>query len=105
LAALIEKEMGDKAHRISAHRALALNPDVPKMAERLALAGLRTGFVHEGASAAHRAGHRWQGEEAVGLLNDFDSFRVTALAPEPQAYRSILVAEFHTLTIPPRRDL
>jgi hypothetical protein len=87
LAVLIEKDMGDKAHRISAHRALALNPGVPKITERQALAGLRTGYANEGASAVHRAGHRWQSKEAVSLLNDFD-FLVQALFAD-QANKSL----------------
>ncbi len=72
LAVLIEKEVGEQSHRISAHRALILNPAVAKISERQALAGLRTGFQHEEAQVAHRSGHRWQGREATNLLNDFD---------------------------------
>jgi ABC-type molybdenum transport system ATPase subunit/photorepair protein PhrA len=37
LAAYIEESMGDKAHRIAAHRALSLNPSVTKVSERQAL--------------------------------------------------------------------
>lgn len=81
LAVLIENAIGDRAHRISAHRALTLNPDVAKMPERIALAGLRTGNPHETASLGHRFGSRWSGREAVSLLNDFD-FLIQALFAE-----------------------
>ena len=33
LAVKIEDALGDRAHRISAHRALTLNPAVPKISE------------------------------------------------------------------------
>lgn len=44
LAVQIESALDLNAHRISAHRALSLNPDVPKISERAALSGLRTGL-------------------------------------------------------------
>ncbi|MXY54109.1 MAG: AAA family ATPase [Gammaproteobacteria bacterium] len=75
LAVHLEKELGLIGHRISAHRALSLNPRVPKISEEDALANLRTGTV---SSLQHsnrvqfRSGSRWQDNEAVLLLNDFD---------------------------------
>lgn len=81
LAVLIEQVMGARSHRISAHRALTLNPGVAKIPERLALAGLRTGHGHESADLAHRSGRRWHGKEAVALLNDFD-YLIQALFAE-----------------------
>ena len=42
LAVHIEKQLNFTAHRISAHRALSLNPHVAKISEEAALAGLRT---------------------------------------------------------------
>lgn len=42
LSVYIEQKLQLKAHRISAHRALALNPDVAKISEKKALMGLRT---------------------------------------------------------------
>jgi energy-coupling factor transporter ATP-binding protein EcfA2 len=79
LAVHIETAIGEHVHRISAHRALALNPGVPKIKESLALKGLRYGFANDGAGVNHRNGHRWvQGQQAVALLNDFD-FVVQAL--------------------------
>ena len=78
LAVLLEKNLGAQAHRISAHRALTLNPAVPKVPERQALAGLRIGWDHEGATADQRSGHRWKQQEAVVLLDDF-AFLLQAL--------------------------
>lgn len=78
LAVKIEDELGSNAHRISAHRALALNPSVPKLSERIALLGLRTGYAHDGATFGNRKGNRWGQLPAVQLLNDYD-FLVQAL--------------------------
>src|ERR1700677_4598252 len=72
LAVFIENKLGQKAHRISAHRALALNPSVPKISEKQALSGLRIGHAADNANATQRTGHRWQNKEATSLLNDFD---------------------------------
>ena len=75
LAVHIEQQLGLDAHRISAHRALSLNPRVPKISETEALSGLRIG-LRESSPDAHqvhrRQGHRWHGQEATGLLNDYD---------------------------------
>jgi energy-coupling factor transporter ATP-binding protein EcfA2 len=72
LAVQIERALGDKAHRISAHRALVLNPSVPKISERAALSGLRTGYAADGAGVQHRGSSRWQNRAEVFLLNDYD---------------------------------
>jgi hypothetical protein len=72
LAVKIEEGLGDKAHRISAHRALSLNPSVHKISERAAILGLRTGHAHETAALHNRIGSRWSGNAAVSLLNDYD---------------------------------
>ncbi|MCJ8296201.1 MAG: AAA family ATPase [Colwellia sp.] len=72
LATHIENTLSLNAHRISAHRALSLNPAIPKISERLALLGLRTGHANESAQVAHRVGSRWGGKGSVALLNDFD---------------------------------
>ena len=58
LAVLIEANLALNAHRISAHRALTLNPDVAKISERAALSGLRTGNIAENANPRHREGSR-----------------------------------------------
>ena len=76
LAVRIESDLNLNAHRISAHRALTLNPDVAKISERKALSGLRTG--HADGGLAHREGVRWKKNAATWLLNDFD-FLVQAL--------------------------
>ena len=84
LSVHLEDELGMIGHRISAHRALSLNPRVPKIAEQDALANLRTGTT---SSLRHtnrvqfRSGSRWQDNEAVLLLNDFD-YLVQALFAE-----------------------
>jgi len=72
LAVYIENMLGDQAHRISAHRALMLNPNVPKIKEGMALNGLRFGNTAESIHIGHRQGSRWQSKEAINLLNDFD---------------------------------
>ena len=72
LAVHIEQAMGFQAHRISAHRALALNPDVAKISEKKALMGLRTGGDIEEVRVRQRTTYRWQEKGAVHLLDDFD---------------------------------
>ncbi|WP_250495191.1 hypothetical protein [Caballeronia sp. GAWG1-1] len=81
LSVHIENTFNLDAHRISAHRALTLNPSVPKISERDAIRGLRTGLNHESTSVHNRAGNRWQSKQAVSLLNDFD-FVVQAMFAE-----------------------
>ena len=44
LAVQIEEALRLRAHRISAHRALTLNPDVAKISEKKALMGLAPGM-------------------------------------------------------------
>jgi energy-coupling factor transporter ATP-binding protein EcfA2 len=88
LAVHIEKILGIKAHRISAHRALSLNPSIPKISEEHALLGLRVGNISaQTDSIRYRTGNRWQGKEATYLLNDFD-FLLQALFAE-QGNRSL----------------
>ncbi|MCH4023125.1 MAG: ATP-binding protein [Acetobacter sp.] len=72
LAVHIENALGFSAHRISAHRALSLNPSVPKISEKMALMGLRTGSTNEDTTIRYRAGGRWGSKAATQLLNDFD---------------------------------
>lgn len=81
LAVRIEKQLELKAHRLAAHRALVLNPSVPKVSEREARAGLQTGNASEDSLPGHRPGNRWRSKEAVHLLNDFD-FLIQALFAE-----------------------
>jgi ABC-type dipeptide/oligopeptide/nickel transport system ATPase component len=91
LAVHIEDSLKLNAHRISAHRALTLNPSVAKIGEQMALSGLRTGYAAVNAHAQHRIGHRWTSNAAVSLLNDFD-FLVQALFAD-QANKAL---ETHT---------
>jgi hypothetical protein len=78
LAVWIETGLELNAHRISAHRALALNPSVAKINEQAALAGLKTGdrydsFSVSGPAINKREIQRWGSKMATSLLNDFDS--------------------------------
>ncbi|WP_084294522.1 AAA family ATPase [Leisingera aquimarina] len=70
----IENVLGIQSHRISAHRALNLNPGVAKIAEKKALAGLRTEHPDESSlqNPGRRAGSRWGNKHATHLLNDFE---------------------------------
>jgi len=81
LAVFVENGLSLSAHRISAHRALTLNTALPKISERIALSGLRTGYPSEEAGPAHRIGQRWKKHEATSLLNDFD-FLIQSLFAE-----------------------
>lgn len=83
LAAQAEIQWGEKAHRISAHRSLSLNPTVAKISEHKALAGLRFGYadVQDGQGPTYRPGHRWSSKAETALLSDFD-YVVQALFAE-----------------------
>ena len=72
LASYIENQLGERAHRIAAHRALTLNPSVQKINEKEAKLALKTGWSDPRASIGHRKNNRWQNKEPVALLNDFD---------------------------------
>lgn len=87
LATYIENALNLNAHRISAHRALSLNPSVPKISEHHALLGLRLGYTDESLGVQHRNGGRWGSKGPIHLLNDFD-FLIQALFAE-QANRSL----------------
>lgn len=80
LAAFAEDYWGEKAHRISAHRSLSLNPSVAKISEKKAISGLRYGYTDapEGQGTSWRTNSRWSQKAATFLLNDFD-FLVQAL--------------------------
>jgi ABC-type branched-subunit amino acid transport system ATPase component len=87
LAVHIEDSLVGRAHRISAHRALSLNPEVAKISEKQAISGLRIGRASEDAQVIQRTGHRWQSKAATALLNDFD-FLIQALFAD-QANKSL----------------
>ena len=85
LAVHIETELGLTAHRISAHRALSLNPDVDKISEREALSGLRTGNTkafRQGNQLDYRHNTRWRQQGAVQLLDDFNFLIQTLFADQ-----------------------
>lgn len=81
LAVHIESEFEQNAHRISAHRALSLNPRVNKISEKDALHGLLIGKPDEQFPITTRNQLRWQRKPAVHLLDDFD-FLIQALFAE-----------------------
>lgn len=92
LAVFIENTVGEGAHRISAHRALNLNPAVPKIRGAEALRKLRYGWESIEATVAHRNNNRWANSKpAVAMLNDFDSL-VQALFAD----QSVTTLETHT---------
>ncbi|WP_304627485.1 AAA family ATPase [Pseudomonas congelans] len=92
LAVLIENAAGIDAHRISAHRALNLNPTVPKIRGADALRKLRFGWEHESASVHNRLGNRWaDSKPAVAMLNDFDSLIQALFADQ-----SVTTLDTHT---------
>jgi len=92
LAVRIEEAVGERAHRISAHRALKLNPAVPKIRGAEALRKLRYGWEHEQATIANRNGNRWaDSKPAVAMLNDFDSLLQALFADQ-----SVTTLETHT---------
>ena len=71
LAVYIENKLLDRAHRISAHRALTLNPTVAKISEGKARKGLRFGHPDESIGDGYRTSHRCEREkEATRLFNE-----------------------------------
>lgn len=91
LAVYIEDAVGEKAHRISAHRVLNLNPAVPKIRGLEAQRKLKYGWDSEKATIAHRAGNRWSNSNpAVAILNDFDGLLQTLFADQ-----SVVTLETH----------
>ena len=92
LAVFIEENVGEKAHRISAHRALNLNPAVPKIRGAEAIRKLRYGWEHESATINNRKGSRWaDSKPAVAMLNDFDSLLQALFADQ-----SVTTLDTHT---------
>lgn len=83
LATQAERQWGTKAHRISAHRSLSLNPAVAKINESRARTGLRFGYVdaEKKNETAYRESSRWSNKAETFLLNDFD-FLVQVLFAE-----------------------
>ena len=72
LAVYLEEQLGEKAHRIAAHRALSLNPNVDKIPESKAKKYLTYGDAWDDISIYHRASRRWGNKAPIRLLNDFD---------------------------------
>lgn len=79
LASWVEEQAGVDAHRVSAHRALILNPSVVKVGENQSkfrlLSGIDTPTIDQYPAeniAAYRQTTRWQSNASTHLLNDFD---------------------------------
>ncbi len=72
LAVYLEDKLGEKAHRIAAHRALNLNPNVDKIPETKARQCLTYGGSGNGISISNRKYYRWDNKAPTSLLNDFD---------------------------------
>lgn len=84
LASWLEEQAGVDAHRISAHRALTLNPSVVKVSENQSrfrlLSGIDTPSIDQNPSQypehnipVYRLGNRWNSNSSTHLLNDFDA--------------------------------
>lgn len=72
LAVYLEEQLREKAHRIAAHRALSLNPNVDKIPEAKARQYLSYGISRNGISISDRKYYRWDNKAPTILLNDFD---------------------------------
>lgn len=72
LAAYIEEQLGEKAHRISAHRALSLEPSVSKIPEKKAEKLLKIGSDSDSFNISDRNSLRWKHKSSTYLLNDFN---------------------------------
>lgn len=96
LGAYIEKHLRDKAHRISAHRALSFNTDIPKISESDAKRTLKIGNAAiDSNDIIIRRLQRWANKSATHLLDDYDSL-VQALFAE---YINV-AAEFYNQSEP-----
>ena len=72
LAVFLEEQLKEKAHRIAAHRALSLNPNVDKISETKARQYLTYGDSGDSVSISNRKYYRWKNNAPTSLLNDFD---------------------------------
>ena len=72
LAVFLEEQLGEKAHRIAAHRALSLNPNVDRIPETKARQYLTYGDSGNSVSISNRKYYRWKNNAPTSLLNDFD---------------------------------
>lgn len=71
LAVYLEEKLGEKAHRIAAHRVLTLKSDLEKITEDKAKKLLKYG--NNTGNLWDRKGWRWRNNANVSLLNDFDA--------------------------------
>lgn len=73
LATKCEEQLGEQAHRISAQRMLALDPEIEKIGEQIARERLLYGARKEdmyGNVTAGRKNRRWGGAQTQFILND-----------------------------------
>lgn len=84
LASKAETQWGRRAHRISAHRSLNLDPTVPKISEEKARTGLRFGYTDAEYEdvLVYRTVHRWHKNVDTSLLNDFGFLLQTLFADQ-----------------------
>lgn len=71
LSVEIEKSSPDNVYRISAHRALSLNPEISKITEENALKELEKGNTYVDISAGYGQHSRRYTYKASSILNDF----------------------------------
>jgi energy-coupling factor transporter ATP-binding protein EcfA2 len=83
LAVAIESNLADKGHRISAHRALSMNTNVPKIRGDLARNALKYGRASEAAGPGDKWIQRWEiHNTGPHLLDDFDALLQTLFAEQ-----------------------
>jgi hypothetical protein len=84
LGVLIENALGEQALRISAHRSLTMNTNVPIKSLATALHQLRYGSEHANRQpqAHERVNYRWGNAPATRLLSDFDHLIVALYAEQ-----------------------
>lgn len=103
LASSLEVGLGERAHRISAHRSFRLNPAVPKINERSALSSLRFGDPTGGMAFRYRSTGRWKEKGETILLDDFDALLQALFAQQSnvalRTHTSVHAGEMYDLEL------
>lgn len=86
LGVAIEEVLGEKAHRIGAHRSLAMNTDLRPPSLPHALKVLRFGWDNPTAQVTNRTPVRWHSQPATALLSDFDALLSALYAEQAEAW-------------------
>ena len=84
LAVKCERQLGDKAHRISAQRMLALDPAIEKISEKAARGQLRYGYAKPedyGGFQQARNMNRWGQDQPRFILNDAGALLQVRMRP------------------------